>query len=167
MSIGLRAASCAAALLLAPTMAAALTWNIDFGSVETTFEAAAGGGPVTGLVVTLGGLEFNAPEAGGSAPVFDPVENHFEPIGGGLFSYYLNPAHSALLEFETRVDPFTPPNWSVFDPQGGGVLAFGHYEISPIPLPASLMLMAAVIGGFGLVRWWAVSDARRTVERVG
>ena len=33
--------------------AQALTWNIDFGSVETTFEAPVAGGPVTGLVVTL------------------------------------------------------------------------------------------------------------------
>ena len=165
--VGFRTASWAAALWLLPIGAQALTWNIDFGSVETTFEAPAGGGAVTALVVTLGGLEFNAPEAGGSAPVYDPVENHFEPIGGGLFSYYLNPAHSALLEFETHVDPFTPPNWSVFDPQGGGVLAFGHYEISPIPLPAPLMLMAAVIGGFGLVRWRAVSDTRRKNQHVG
>ena len=101
MACGLRNVGLAAALALAPTAAPAITWNIDFGSVATTFEAPAGGGAVTGLVVTLGGLEFNTPEAGGSAPVFDPVENHFEPIGGGLFSYFLNPAHSALLEFET------------------------------------------------------------------
>ena len=167
MGCGLRNVGLAAALALAPTAGQALTWNIDFGSVATTFEAPAGGGAVTGLVVTLGGLEFNTPEAGGSAPVFDPVENHFEPIGGGIFSYYLNPAHSALLEFETRVDPFTPPNWSVFNPQGGGVLAFGHYEISPIPLPAPLMLMAAAIGWFGLVRWRAVSDTHRKDQRVG
>ena len=154
MACGLRNVGLAAALALAPTAAPAITWNIDFGSVATTFEAPAGGGAVTGLVVTLGGLEFNTPEAGGSAPVFDPVENHFEPIGGGLFSYFLNPAHSALLEFETRVDAVTPPNWQVFDPGlGGGPLAFGHYEISPIPLPAPLVLMLAAIGGLGLVRW--------------
>jgi hypothetical protein len=149
---GLRIASCAAALSLVPIAAQAITWNIDFGSVATTFEAPAGGGAVSGLVVTLGGLEFNTPEAGGSAPVFDPVDNHFEPVGGGIFSYYLNPAHSALLEFETRVDPITPPNWQVFDPMSG-VLAFGHYQISAIPLPAPLLLMAAALGGLGLVRW--------------
>ena len=152
MACGLRNVGLAAALALAPAAAPAITWNIDFGSVATTFEAPAGGGPVTGLVVTLGGLEFDTPEAGGSAPVFDPVENHFEPIGGGIFSYFLNPAHSAVLEFETRVDPITPPNWQVFDPMSG-TLAFGHYQISPIPLPAPLMLMLAAIGGLGLVRW--------------
>jgi hypothetical protein len=153
MTFAMRAAI-AALLGLVPATAQALTWNIDFGSVATTFEAPVGGGLVSGLVVTLGGLEFNTPEAGGSAPVFDPVENHFEPIGGGLFSSYLNPAHSAVLEFETRVDPVTPPNWQVFDPGlGGGPLDFGHYEISPIPLPAPLMLMLAAIGGLGLVRW--------------
>jgi hypothetical protein len=149
---GLRTASCAAALSLLPIAAQALTWNIDFGSIATTFEAPPGGGPVTGLVVTLGGLAFNTPEAGGSAPLFDPVENHFEPVGGGLFSYYLNPAHSAVLEFETRVDPITPPNWQAFDPMSG-TLAFGHYEISPIPLPAPIVLMLAAVGGLGLVRW--------------
>ena len=163
---GLRTASCAAVLSLLPIGAQAITWNMDFGSVETTFEAPAGGGAATGLVVTLGGLEFNAPEAGGSAPVFDPVDNHFEPIGGGIFSYYLNPAHSALLEFETRVDALTPPNWQVFDPMSG-VLAFGKYQISPIPLPAPLALMLTAIGGLGLVRWRAVSDTRRKNQHVG
>ena len=94
MACGLRKVGLAAALALAPTAAPAITWNIDFGSVATTFEAPAGGGAVTGLVVTLGGLEFNTPEAGGSAPVFDPVENHFEPIGGGLV---LRDRHADLL----------------------------------------------------------------------
>jgi hypothetical protein len=158
MAFGLRGAGCATVIVLLPMSAQAVTWNIDFGIVQSTFEAPEGGGLVSGLVVTFGGfggLEFNSPEAGDNAPVFDPVENHFEPVGGGLFSYFLNPAHSALLEFETRVDPFTPPNWQVFDPQFGDVLAFGHYEITPgpapIPLPAPLALMAAAAGALGLL----------------
>jgi hypothetical protein len=151
MSIGLRASCVAVGLSLLPMTAQAVTWTIDFGNVATSFEAPAGGGLVTGLVVTLGGLEFNSPEAGGNAPVYDPIENHFEPVGGGLFSYYLNPAHSALLEFETRIDAFTPPVWAVFDPQGGDVLASGHYEIAPIPLPAPLLLMAGALGALGIV----------------
>ena len=42
----------------------------------------------------------------------------------------------------------------MFDPGlGGGPLAFGHYEISPIPLPAPLVLMLAAILAFIVMAW--------------
>ena len=160
MAFGFRAVGLAAALALAPAAAQAITWNIDFGSVATTFEAPAVGGLVGGLVVTLGGITFDTPDLTGDAPVFDPATNDFSGEGGGIFSYYSGvagcPEALCLLEFENRVDPFTPPLWAVFPlAMGvpGAVIASGNYEISPIPLPAPLMVMLAAIGGLGLVRW--------------
>ena len=48
--------------------------------------------------------------------MFDPVSNDFSGAGGGIFSYYRSAASGSgcpetvcLLEFENRVDPFTPP----------------------------------------------------------
>lgn len=153
----------AAALSLLSAPAEAATWTIDFGSVETSFQAPVGGGPVTGLVVTLGGVIFDTPGTGDEAPVFDPVSNDFSGAGGGIFSYYLSalvgsgcPSDACLLEFENRVDPVTPPLWAAFPLEmgiPGGVFASGSYLIAPapIPLPASLGLMAAAAGALGLL----------------
>jgi hypothetical protein len=153
MAFGLRAVGLAAVVAIAPAAAQAVTWNIDFGSVATTFEAPDGGGLVSGLVVTLAGVTFDTPDPDGDAPVFDPTTNDFSGEGGGIFSYYSGaagcPEAVCLLEFENRVDPFTPPVWAAFPlVMGipGDVLANGFYEISPIPLPAPLMLMAAAVG---------------------
>jgi hypothetical protein len=167
MRIDMRAAGLAAALGLLPAAAQAVTWTIDFGSVTTSFQAPAAGGPVAGLSVTLGGVIFDTPEAGDLAPVFDPVSNDFSGAGGGIFSYYRSAASGSgcpetvcLLEFENRVDPFTPPLWAAFPLEmgvPGGVFASGNYEIAaagpaPIPLPAPLALMAAAAAALGIVR---------------
>ncbi len=152
-----RAAAVLAALVAAAPMAAhAITLTIDFGTTATTFEADPGG-PVSNLSVTLGGVTFDTPQAGDGAPVYQAATNDFRAFDGSKFSYYVGgtgcPEAVCLLEFEDRFDAMTPPVWAAFPLVNGipgTVLASGHYEISAIPLPATVGLLAAALASLGL-----------------
>ncbi len=152
-----RTAALAAFVAVAPMAAHAATWNIDFGSTATTFDADPGG-LVGNMTVTLGGVTFDTPEIGDSAPVYNLASNDFRAFDGSKFSYYLGtagcPQPICLLEFEDRFDSMIPPVWAAFplvDGIPGSVLASGHYEISAIPLPATAGLIAAALAGLGVV----------------
>lgn len=153
-----RAAAVLAALVaMAPMTAQALTWNIDFLNGKTSTFDADPGGLVTGLTVSLGGVTFDTPEIGDSAPVYRLPTNDFRAFDGSKFSYYLGSSGCAesvcVLEFEDRFDATTPPVWAAFpliDGVPGAVFASGHYDISPVPLPATAALLAAALAALGL-----------------
>jgi hypothetical protein len=160
----MQVAGMAAALALAPAAAGAVTWNIDFGGFETTFQAPAGGGTVSGLVAVLGGVTFDTPDPV-DPPFYSVASNDFSAEDGSIFSYYLGtggcPTAACVLEFENAIDDMTPPLWAAFPLEmgiPGTVFASGTYVISsagpaPVPLPAPLALMAAGAVAIGLVGW--------------
>ena len=73
----------AAVLALLPAAAGAVTWNIDFGSFATTFEAPAGGGAVSGLVALLGGVTFDTPDPA-DPPFYNVSTNDFSAEDGSI-----------------------------------------------------------------------------------
>ena len=158
----MKAAGAAVALALLPGAAGAVTWNIHFGGFQTTFEAPAGGGAVSGLVAVLGGVTFDTPDPA-DPPFYNVASNDFSAEDGSIFSYYLGtdgcPTAACVLEFENAIDDMTPPLWAAFPLEmgiPGTVFASGHYVISPagpspVPLPAPLLLIAAGLGAIGLV----------------
>ncbi len=153
----------AAAAVLLPAAAGAVTRNIDFGSYETTFEAPEAGGAVSDLVAVLGGVTFDTPDPV-DPPFYNVATNDFSAEDGGIFSYYLGgagcPVLVCVLEFEDAIDDMTPPVWAAFTLEmgfPGDVFASGYYVISsagpaPVPLPAPLALLAAGLGGLMVLR---------------
>jgi hypothetical protein len=158
MYIGLGAATIAAGMAF-PIGAHAASFLIDFGSALATFQAPLPGGPISGLVVTLGGVTFDGPAVGFGAPSYDPVFNDLSTPGpGGSFSYWGGtagcPEPLCVLEFEDRHEiGGDPPVWAANTESFGTVLASGSYEITPapIPLPAPLALLAVGLGALGAI----------------
>jgi hypothetical protein len=160
MPFGLKAAGVAAAIVLLPGMAGAVTYDIDFGSYETTFSAPEGGGAVSDLVAVLGGVTFDTPDPA-NPPFYSPATNDFMPEGGGIFSFYLGgagcPQPSCVLEFEDAIDATMPPVWAAFPlvmGVPGEVFASGSYIVTPsaIPAPAAVWLLGTALAGLGFLR---------------
>lgn len=142
--------------------AGALTFQITMAGQMTSFDAPAGGGPVSGFSISIDGTIFDTPQAGSGAPVYDAAEND---IGGaaGLFGYFSNSAAgggcaagSCLLEFEDSNMGMPPKLWSVFPLEmgvPGTVTASGEYSIARpdgvVPLPASLLLLGGALAALG------------------
>ncbi len=111
-------------------------YDVSFGATSATFQAPMGGGAVTGLSVTLGGVTFDTPEPI-TPPLYDPVANDIS-AAGSLFGYYLNsnaapgcPINQCVLEFETAIDAVTPPAYAAFNTVVfAGIISGGFYIIS-------------------------------------
>lgn len=133
------------------TPAGALTYSIDIGGTVTSFDAPAGGGAVSNFAATIAGVLFDTPDAGSTAPVYDPAENDINGaaslFGGFRNSVAAGPclALGCVLSFEDAIGNAPPRLWSMFPvlPFPDGVIAFGEYSIAPVPLPAGLPLLAA------------------------
>ena len=144
-----------AALVSAGPVAAA-TYQITMAGQTTTFDAPLAGGAISNLSVSVAGVIFDTPQAGGLAPVYDPIENDIQGAGG-LFGYFANSIAgpgcaigTCLLEFEDSNLGLPPKVWAVFpliNGTPGAVIASGSYTISSIdgvvPLPASVWLLGA------------------------
>lgn len=150
--------------LSSPVWAATVDYDISFGTTSSTFQAPMGGGEVTGLSVTLGGVTFDTPEPL-APPLYDPVTNDIS-AEGSIFGYFLNsmaapgcPVGQCVLEFETAVDDMTPPVYAAFNTVAfDGIIAGDYYIISPsdettaVPLPATLPLLVLGLTGLKFVR---------------
>ena len=153
----------ALALFSSTAWAATIDYDVSFGATSATFQAPMGGGAVTGLSVTLGGVTFDTPEPI-TPPLYDPVANDIS-AAGSLFGYYLNsnaapgcPINQCVLEFETAIDAVTPPAYAAFNTVVfAGIISGGFYIISPsdetmaVPLPATMPLL--ILGLMGLGFW--------------
>lgn len=162
----LSVALAAPVLFSSSAWAATVDYDISFGATSATFQAPMGGGAVTGLSVTLGGVTFDTPEPV-TPPLYDPVTNDIS-AAGSLFGYYSNsittpgcPVNQCVLEFETAVDAFTPPVYAAFNSVAfDGIISGGFYIISPsddipsVPLPASMPLLILGMVGLEFRRRW-------------
>lgn len=147
------------ALLATSIGSTAATFNISLGGQNTTFMAPMGGGVISNLSVTLGGVTFDTPNAG-MPPLYSPLLNDIS-AAGSLFGYFSNstaapgcPVGNCVLEFETAFDNVTPPVFATYNNVVlGPVLTSGFYVITPaaVPLPAGLlMILTALCGLAGL-----------------
>lgn len=151
----------AISLTLAAAPASAAMFSVDLGSAATTFEALASGGPITNFTITIGGVTFDTPDGGTSAPVYDALENDINGAGGPTApGGFVNSAAAGgclvmgcVLAFEDTVDGMPPFEWSAFPilPGPGTVFALGEYQITPVavPLPATLGLLAGALALLG------------------
>lgn len=160
----------AALAALAPAAAAAAPFFfVDVQSQEVlgTFEAPAGGGPVTAFSVEIGGGVFDVLGAGPQAPVYDAAANDLGSAAGQVvFNSNTFPATTADDEAVTCdpgdcpleiFDAFddVPGEWAVQflpsdDPAAAANLSTGFYEVAPIPLPAAGLLLLGALGALAV-----------------
>jgi hypothetical protein len=156
----------ALALALSATAAPAATFNIfEAGTTSLlgTFEAPLGGGPLTAASISAGGGVFDVLALGSMAPVYDAVNNW---ITGAASPFGAVSNSVAFMTTDISDNDITcgigECFFSLTDSSGGGAPAewyldyvpgvgtpaaidAGFYEIAPIPLPASALLLAGAL----------------------
>jgi hypothetical protein len=162
--------SSALVLALSATAAPAATFNIFEAGTTTllgTFEAPLGGGALTTASISVDGGLFNVLDGGTSAPVYDAVNNWItgagDPFAGITNSVAYNTTDIAMNPITCGVGecvfaltdssgPGVPPEWAIIYLPGPASIDFGFYEIQPVPLPATALMLAGALAAFGAVR---------------
>ena len=155
-------------LFLAPAYAvSAATYQVDFsgggGTVIGTFDAPLAGGNVSNFMVALSGVTFDTSTGVVTTFTYNPVINEFEYTSPGPFPSFTNSVNTPLcaaggcfLEIYPDPTPGVPGDYLAIDALLNNIDAGTKYIIdpnpvmSPVPLPASVPLLAA---GLVLLGW--------------
>lgn len=159
-------AALTAALTLGCMPASAATWNLLLdGVLGGTFEADVGGGLVSNPQITWNGVLYDVPYSteppeyvADSVPPGAPYGYLAGPGGGGYGNFWNATAMGSCAALSCTIgfdfngsygEYFAGtgymPTDTFSEPVGSGV-----YEVKPVPLPASLMLM---LSGLGAAFW--------------
>jgi hypothetical protein len=146
--------------------AATVTFEIEIDGVIGMFDAPDSGGLIESFSITLDGVTFDLLGTGTAAPTYDAVANDIRgnpgtegfiqnTVAGGVCA-----AMECVLGLEDSVDPGVIPGlYAIFPLDNGipgGVTNSGEYSITPpdpvpaVPLPASLPLLLAGLGGLAI-----------------
>ena len=161
--------SSALVLALSATAAPAATFNVFEAGTATllgTFEAPLGGGPLTGASFSVDGGVFDVLTGGSTAPVYDAANNWVRGAANPFGSITNSVAYmtdefgsgdpitcgvgECFFSLTSNSGGGTPNEWYLdYIPGmgGGAAVDLGFYEIKPIPLPATALLLAGALAG--------------------
>jgi len=158
------AATACAMLAFAASAASAVTFNLYSAGTQNVlgmFHAPMGGGAITSMTVTVGGITYDQLGTGTQAPQYNKATNDISGNGASLGAVFNSTAAepcgpgNCAFSFYAIYDPLIPGEWysDKIAPAGKEKsLSFGFYEIklAAVPIPASTAFLLTAIAALVL-----------------